>query len=314
MSPQSIGTPLLWIGFTLSVLAVLGLDLAVFHRRAHAVQTREAILWTWIWITLALLFNAGVYLWSGPVRGLEFLTSYLIEQALSVDNIFVFLVIFSYFAVPEDLQHRVLFWGILGAMLLRGIFILLGAALLQKFEWITYIFGGFLLLTGVKLLVQRKSEVHPEKNPLLRLVRRFVPTVSDYRSSHFTVVIAGKRYATLLLLVLVAVEATDILFAVDSIPAIFSITRDPFIVYTSNIFAILGLRALYFILAGVIGRFHHLRVGLALVLAFCGAKMMLEGFYKLPIVASLAVVALLLIGSVVASMLWPPAQLPASPE
>jgi len=308
MGIESIGTPLLWVGFTVFVLAMLALDLGVFHRRAHAVHVREALLWTLVWISLAMIFNVGVYFWFGSERALEFLTGYVIEKALSVDNIFVFLVIFSYFAVPAALQHRVLFWGILGALVMRAIFIFLGAALLQQFHWVMYVFGAFLLFTGVKLLLQRGSEVHPERNPLFRLFRRMVPSVSDYRGSHFTVVEAGKRYATPLLLVLVAIEATDLVFAVDSIPAVFAITRDPFIVYTSNIFAILGLRALYFALAGVMGRFHYLRVGLALVLAFVGAKMMLTDLYKIPIVASLAVVAALLAGSVVASLIRPPTE------
>jgi len=310
MGIESIGTPLLWVGFTVFVLAMLALDLGVFHRRAHAVHVREALLWTLVWISLAMIFNVGVYFWFGSERALEFLTGYVIEKALSVDNIFVFLVIFSYFAVPAALQHRVLFWGILGALVMRAIFIFLGAALLQQFHWVMYVFGAFLLFTGVKLLLQRGSEVHPERNPLFQLFRRMVPSVSDYRGSHFTVVEAGKRYATPLLLVLVAIEATDLVFAIDSIPAVFAITRDPFIVYTSNIFAILGLRALYFALAGVMGRFHYLRVGLALVLAFVGAKMMLTDLYKIPIVASLAVVAALLAGSVVASLFRAPTEPP----
>ncbi|MEK7408046.1 MAG: TerC family protein [Acidobacteriota bacterium] len=313
MGIESVGTPLLWVGFTLFVLAMLGLDLGVFHRRAHEVRVREALLWTLVWITVALLFNVGVYFWFGPERALEFFTGYLIEKALSVDNIFVFLVIFSYFAVPAAFQHRVLFWGILGALVMRAIFILLGAALLQRFHWVIYIFGAFLVFTGVKLFLQRGSEVHPERNPLFRLFRRLVASVGDYRSSHFTVVEAGKRYATPLLLVLVCVEGTDIVFAVDSIPAIFAITRDPFIVYTSNIFAILGLRALYFVLAGVMGRFHYLRVGLALVLAFVGTKMMLTDLYKVPITASLGVVAALLTGSIVASLIRPRAEQPPAP-
>lgn len=310
MGIESVGTPILWIGFTLFVLAMLTLDLGVFHRRAHEVRVREAFIWTLVWIALALLFNFGVYVWFGPERGLEFFTGYLIEKALSVDNIFVFLVIFSYFAVPAAFQHRVLFWGILGALVMRAVFIVLGAALLQKFHWIIYIFGAFLVFTGVKLLLQRTSEMHPERNPLFRLFRRLVPAVGDYRGSHFTTVVAGKRHVTPLLLVLVCVEATDIVFAVDSIPAIFAITRDPFIVYTSNIFAILGLRALYFVLAGVMGRFHYLRAGLALVLAFVGSKMMLADLYEVPIVASLAVIATLLAGSVVASLMRPPAEQP----
>ncbi len=310
MGLETIGTPMLWVGFTLFVLAMLVLDLGVFHRQAHEVRVREAFLWTVVWIALAMLFNVAVYFWFGRESALEFFTGYVIEKALSVDNIFVFLVIFSYFAVPAAFQHRVLFWGILGALVMRVIFIVLGAALLQKFHWVIYIFGAFLVVTAVKLLVQRGSEVHPERNPLFRLFQRLVPSVSDYRGSHFSVVENGKRHATPLLLVLVAIEATDIVFAVDSIPAIFAITRDPFIVYTSNIFAILGLRALYFVLAGVMGKFHYLRVGLALVLAFVGTKMMITDLYKIPILASLIVVAALLAGSIVASLVHRPTKPP----
>ncbi len=307
MGLESIGTPVLWIGFTLLVVAMLGLDLGVFHRRAHEVRIREAVLWTVVWITLALLFNVGVYFSFGPERALEFLTGYLIEKALSVDNIFVFLVLFSYFAVPPALQHRVLFWGIAGAVVMRAIFIVLGAAVLQSFHWVIYLFGVFLIFTGVKLLLQRGAEVHPERNPIFRHFKRLIPAVSDYRGSSFTVVEAGKRYATPLLLVLVAIEATDIVFAVDSIPAVFAITRDPFIVYTSNIFAILGLRALYFVLAGVMGKFHYLKAGLALVLVFVGVKMTITDLYNVPIAASLAVITILLAGSVIISLLRPPA-------
>ena len=240
MPLDSIGTPPLWIGFTLFVLAMLALDLGVFHRKAHVVGIREALAWTAVWITLALGFNVGVYVWFGAERALEFLTGYVIEKALSVDNIFVFLVVFAVFAVPAALQHRVLFWGILGALVMRAVFILAGAALLQRFHWIVYVFGGFLVITGVKLLLHSGDEIHPERNPVYRLFRRLVPAVSDYRGARFTVVESGRRYATPLLAVLVVVEATDVVFAVDSIPAIFAVTIDPFIVYTSNIFAILG--------------------------------------------------------------------------
>jgi tellurite resistance protein TerC len=298
---------MLWIGFTAFVLAMLVLDLSVFHRRAHDVRMREALIWTGVWIGMALLFNLGVYRWFGAKTGLEFLTGYLIEKALSVDNIFVFLVIFSYFRVPGALQHRVLFWGILGALVTRAIFIWLGAALLHRFHWVVYLFGAFLVFTGIKLLLQGESEVHPERNPVLRLFARLVPSVSDYRGARFSVVEAGRRYATPLLTVLVVVETTDLVFAVDSIPAIFAVTRDPFIVYTSNIFAILGLRALFFVLAGTMEKFHYLQVGLGLVLAFVGVKMLLADVYKVPIGISLGVIAALLAGSVVASLLLPPA-------
>ncbi|HMJ57013.1 MAG TPA: TerC family protein [Polyangiaceae bacterium] len=309
---EGIGTPSLWIGFIVFVLAMLLFDLGVINRKAHEIRVREALVWTGVWISLALAFNLGVYFWFGSERALEFLSGYLIEKALSVDNLFVFIVVFSVFAVPAKLQHRVLFWGILGALVMRALFIVLGAALLHKFHWIAYLFGGFLVYTGIKLLVQRADEVHPERNPLFRLFRRFVPSVGHYREGHFTVVEAGKRYATPLLLVLVAIEATDIVFAVDSIPAIFAITTDPFIVFTSNIFAILGLRALYFALAGMMAKFHYLKVGLSLVLVFVGGKMLVAGVYKIPILPSLGVIVALLGGAIVASLLRP-AKTPPAP-
>jgi tellurite resistance protein TerC len=299
---ETIGTVWLWGGFTAFVLAMLALDLGVFHRKAHEVRFREALTWSIVWVALALTFNALIWKWFGPTRGLEFLTGYLIEKALSVDNIFVFLVIFSYFSVPSAYQHRVLFWGILGALIMRAIFIAAGAALITKFHWIIYIFGALLLLTGVKLFVQRNEHMQPEKNPVLRLFRRFVPTVPDFHGQRFTVVKDGRRYATPLLAVLVLVEATDLVFAVDSIPAVFAVTTDPFIVYTSNIFAILGLRAMFFLLAGVMDRFRYLKPGLAAVLVFVGTKMMLTGVYKIPIAASLGVVAGILAVAVVASL------------
>ncbi len=302
---ESIGTPVLWVGFTLFVLAMLALDLGVFHRKAHAVGTREALGWSLFWIALALTFNLVVARSFGAQRGLEFLTGYLIEKALSVDNIFVFLVIFSYFSVPAAYQHRVLFWGVLGAIVFRVIFILLGAALLQAFHWVIYVFGGILLVTGIRLLRSSDEQIHPERNPLLRLVRRFLPVTPEYHGQRFLARIDGRLFATPLLLVLVTVEATDIVFAVDSIPAIFAVTNDPFIVYTSNIFAILGLRALFFLLAGVIGRFQYLKVGLGLVLVFVGVKMVIADFYKIPIVVSLLVVAGLIAGSIVVSLMRP---------
>jgi len=305
MTPHSVGTPLLWIGFTGFVLVALVLDLGLFHRRAHKVSIREAMGWSVVWISLALLFNLGVTRWFGPQSGLEFLTGYLIELALSVDNLFVFLVIFSYFAVPPHLRHRVLFWGILGAMIMRIAFILAGAALLATFHWIEYVFGAFLVYTGVKILFQKETEVHPDKNFMLRLVRRFVPVSKEYHGTHFLIRQAGKLYATPLLLVLLVVETTDVVFAVDSIPAIFGITRDPFIVFTSNIFAILGLRSLFFLLAGMMDRFHYLPVGLGLVLAFVGVKMVIGGHYPIPIGWSLGIVGSLLAGSVAASLLLP---------
>jgi len=303
MPIASVGSPALWVGFTIFVLALLALDLGVFHRKAHEVRFKEALAWSVVWIGLALAFNLLVYQWFGAQRALEFLTGYLIEKALSVDNIFVFIVIFSFFAVPAAYQHRVLFWGIIGALLMRAAFIAAGAALLLRFHWIVYVFGAFLVATGVKLLLQRHDEVRPEQNTVYRLFQRLVPAVKDYRGARFTVVENGKRLATPLLAVLVVIEATDVVFAVDSIPAIFAVTSDPFIVYTSNIFAILGLRALYFLLANVLERFHYLKVGLALVLCFVGGKMLIMDLYKIPIAASLGIVAALLSGSVVASLL-----------
>ena len=308
----SIGTPALWIGFTAFVVAVLALDLGVFHRKAHEVRAKEALVWSGVWITLALLFDLGLYLWFGSERALEFLTGYLVEKALSVDNIFVFLVVFSSFGVPAKLQHRVLFWGILGALAMRAFFVVLGAALLQRFHWVSYLLGAFLVFTGIKLLLRHGIEVHPQKTPLFRLFQRLVPSVDHYESDHFTVVEGGKRYATPLLLVLVAIEATDIVFATDSVPAIFAITTDPFIVYTSNIFAILGLRALYFALASTLERFHYLKVGLSLILAFVGTKMLIAGIYEIPILVSLGVIASLLLGAIVASRFRPPSK-PAHP-
>jgi tellurite resistance protein TerC len=299
---DTMGTPILWGGFLAFVLGMLALDLGVFHRKAHVVGFREAALWSGAWVILALAFGAGIWALDGREHGLEFLTGYVIEKALSVDNIFVFVVIFSAFGVPAAHQHRVLFWGILGALVMRGVFIVVGAAMIERFHWVLYAFGVILLLTGIKLLMQRSIEVHPERNPIFRWFRRIVPAVADYHGGRFTVVKDGRRFATPLLLVLVAIEASDLVFAVDSIPAVFAVTQDPFIVFTSNIFAILGLRAMYFLLADVVTRFTYLKVGLALVLVFVGAKMLLAEVYKIPILASLVVVALLIGGSVVASL------------
>ncbi len=307
MNPETaltVGNPALWIGFTVLVLGLLALDLGVFHRKTHVVGFREALGWSVFWIALALSFNVGVYYWFGSQIALEFLTGYLIEKALSVDNIFVFLVIFSYFAVPAAYQHKVLFYGILGALVMRAVFIVAGATLLAMFHWTIYVFGAALVLLGLKMLLQRDTEVHPERNPLFRLFHHLVPAINEYRGPRFVVWENGRWLATPLLLVLIAVEATDVVFAVDSIPAIFAITRDPFIVYTSNIFAILGLRALFFLLAGTISNLHYLKAGLALVLCFVGSKMLVADVVKIPITASLAVVASLIGGAVVASLLY----------
>ena len=300
MTPERL---FLWIVFNVFVLGMLALDLGVFHRKAHAVTTREATAWCAVWVTLALLFAAGVYTLNGPERALEFVTGYLIEYSLSVDNIFVFIMSFSYFAVPASYQHRVLFWGILGALVMRAIFIATGAALLNAFHWIIYVFGGFLILTGIKMLFAGDEKIEPEKNPVLRLVRRITHVTNEYHGQRSFVRKDRRLWATPLLLVLVVVETTDVIFAVDSIPAIFAITMDPFIVYTSNVFAILGLRALYFLLAGIMEMFRYLKVGLSFVLCFVGAKMMLVDFYKIPIGISLGVVAGILTLSIVASLL-----------
>jgi len=300
---ETIGSPALWIGFLAFVLAMLALDLGVFHRQSRAVSAREALAWSLVWIGLALAFNAAIYYWFGPARALEFLTGYLIEKALSVDNLFVFVVIFSYFSVSPAQQHRVLFWGILGALVMRAVFIVAGGALLQAFHWTIYLFGGLLLVTGVKLLRQKEGDIHPERNPVVRLIARAFPVSTAAAGEAFFVRDAGRWAITPLFMALVTVEVSDLVFAVDSIPAIFAITTDPFIVFTSNIFAILGLRSLYFLLAGMIGRFRYLNIGLAAVLIFVGTKMMLIEWVKVPIVLSLSVVAGLLTISIVASIL-----------
>ena len=303
---ETIASPLLWTVFSVFVLGMLALDLGVFSRKPHEVGFREALTWSVVWVTLAMLFNGWIYLRFGSEKGLEFLTGYVIEKALSVDNIFVFVILFASFAVPKIYQHRVLFWGVIGALLMRAVFIALGAALITRFHWVMYLFGAILIVTGVRLLMQRGDhDAHPENNPLYRAARKIIPAVPDYHGKKFTIVERGKRYATPLLLVLIAIEATDVVFAVDSIPAIFAITKDPFIVYTSNIFAILGLRAMYFLLAGVLDKFHFLKIGLALVLLFVGAKMVIVDFYKVPIGLSLGAIAVLLGGSIAASLIWP---------
>jgi tellurite resistance protein TerC len=303
MTPDSIGSPLLWGGFLCFVLAMLALDLGVFHRKAHTVSIREAAIWSAVWVGFTLLFGAGVHYWYGPERALEFATGYVIEKALSVDNIFVFVVIFGYFAVPNALQHRVLFWGILGALVMRAIFIMLGGAFLAKFHWAIYVFGSILVVTGIKLLIQRNEHYDPAGNPIVKLFRRFMPVSDKYDGQNFFTRIDGKRVATPLFLALLVVEATDVVFAVDSIPAIFAITKDPFIVFTSNIFAILGLRSLYFLLAGVVDKFRYLKLGLSFVLVFVGLKMLLVDYYKVPVGLSLGIIAGILGGSVIASLI-----------
>ncbi len=311
----------MWIGFNLFVLLMLALDLGVFHRKSHAVGVKEALAWSGVWIALALAFNAGIYFWRGGETALQFLTGYLIEKSLSVDNIFVFLLVFSFFGVPAALQHKVLFWGVLGALVMRAALIFAGAALMDRFHWIIYVFGGFLILTGIKMALQKETDVHPDRNPLVRLARKLFAVSPSYDGDRFLTRLAdGRRAMTPLFLVLLAVEATDLIFAVDSIPAIFAVTSDPFIVYTSNVFAILGLRSLYFALAGIMGFFHYLKLGLALVLVLVGTKMTLAGVYKMPIGWALAAVAGIIGLSVAASLLWPPRDgrgegvSPATPE
>ena len=310
MSPgklATIGTPLSLGLFLLAVAAILALDLGVLNRRAHKIRPREAILWTLACVILSLGFNAWIWFTHGSQPALEFFAGYVVEYALSVDNLFVFLIIFGYFAVPEELQHRVLFWGIFGALTLRAVFVVLGAALIAKFHWILYLFGAFLLITGVRLLYQSDEMVEPEGNWVVRIFRRFVPLTQSYHGQKFFVALDSRMYATPLFLVLVLLEATDVVFAVDSIPAVFGITADPFIVFTSNICAILGLRSLYFLLAHVMDRFHYLKYGLGLVLAFIGAKMLAMDVYAVPIALSLGVIAVLLGGAILLSWLRPPA-------
>lgn len=296
---------LLWIAFNIFVLAMLALDLGVFHRRAHVVKIKEALAWSAFWIALALLFNLVIYFWRGPETALEFLTGYLIEKSLSLDNLFVFLLIFSYFRVPPLYQHKILFWGILGALIMRAVFILTGITLIQEFHWVIYIFGGFLILSGIKMGLQKDKEIHPERNPVLRLFRRFMPVTDSYKDNKFFIKRAGRYLATPLFVVLLVIETTDVIFAVDSIPAILAITLDPFIVYTSNVFAILGLRALYFALAGLMRLFHYLHYGLSAILVFVGVKMLLVNIYKIPVALALAVIASILLISVIASIIRP---------
>lgn len=295
----------LWVVFAIFVSAMLALDLGVFHRKAHAVKIKEALLWSAAWIALALLFNLGIYLLLDTHKALSFFTGYLVEKSLSVDNLFVFLVIFSYFSVPKTYQHKVLFWGILGALIMRALFIATGLVIVERLHWVIYVFGAFLVFTGVRMWGKKETEIHPEKNPVLKLFRKFVPVTRRYHGDRFFIRKRARRWATPLFLVLLVIETTDVIFAVDSIPAVLAITLDPFIVYTSNIFAILGLRALYFALAGVTQRLSYLHYGLAAILTFLGLKMLVSGVYKIPIVLALGVVAFILAISVVVSLVRP---------
>ena len=296
----------LWVGFNVFVLAMLALDLGVFHRKAHVVSLKESLTWTVVWIGLSLVFNVAVWHYAGSQKALEFFTGYLIEKSLSVDNIFVFALLFSYFAVPPLYQHQVLFWGVFGALIMRAIMIVLGTALIAKFAWIIYVFGGFLIITGIKMILKREEKIHPERNPVVKWFKRLMPVTPDYRGDRFFVCENGVRMATPLFVVLLLVEFSDLIFAVDSIPAIFAVTNDPFIVYTSNVFAILGLRSLYFALASVMDKFHYLKIGLGMVLTFVGVKMILaHTTWKIDTLVSLGIIALILAASVVLSLMRP---------
>jgi TerC family integral membrane protein len=301
-----MGTPFLWLVFNLFVLAAIVLDLGVFHRRPHKMKTREALTWTLVWVGLTFAFGLSVMHFSGSQRGLEFFTGYVIEKALSVDNLFLFLLIFRAFAVDEKVQHRILEWGILGALLMRGVMIAAGASLIERFSWVLYVFGAFLVFTGLHMLFAKKAEMHPEENRISRFTKKYLRVTNEYQGSKFFARDGGKLFATPLFVVLLIVEITDITLAVDSIPAVFGITRDPFIVYTSNVFAILGLRAMYFLLAGVLGRLRYLTAGLSFVLAFIGAKMMVEPWVHISVEISLGIVAGILLVALAASLLVGP--------
>ncbi|PVY38327.1 TerC family protein [Pontibacter virosus] len=292
-----------WIGFNVFVLLMLALDLGVFNRKAHVVSVKEALTWSAVWISLALIFNGLVYYWFGEAKAVEFLTGYLIEKSLSIDNIFVFVLVFGYFQIPAIYQHKILFWGILGALVMRIIFIFAGVALIEKFHWSVYIFGAFLIYTGYKMFIQKGAAIDPENNPVIKFFRRVMPVTHQLHGDKFFVNVDGKRYATPLFLVLILIETTDLIFAVDSIPAILAITQDQFIVYTSNVFAILGLRSLYFALAHVVDRFVYLSYGLAIILVFVGIKMVMVDLYKIPTFISLLFIALVLTFSVVLSFI-----------
>lgn len=299
MTPELLA----WGGFNLFVLIMLALDLGVFHRKSHVISFKEATGWSAFWIGLALLFNAGLHFWKGGEAGTAFLTGYVIEKSLSVDNIFVILTIFAYFRIPQAYQHKVLFWGILGALIMRAVFIFAGVALIEKFHWIIYVFGAFLILTAIKMLRSHGQEIDPEKNPIVRFCRRLIPVSPNLVGDKFFVREQGKWIATPLFIALLVVEISDLIFAVDSIPAILAISSDPFIVYTSNVFAILGLRSLYFMLAGAVQTFVYLHYGLAAILAFVGGKMLLTDIYKVPVGWALGIVLSLLVTSIAASLL-----------
>lgn len=301
---------IIWIAFIVFIIGLLVLDLWVFHRKSHTIKVREALLLSAFWIALALLFNLGVYFWKGQEIALQFFAAYLLEKSLSVDNLFVFLLIFSYFNVPAPYQHKVLFWGILGALIMRGIFIAAGVVLITKFHWIIYIFGAFLILTGIKMAFQKDKEIHPEKNPIIKLFKKIMPTTASYENDRFFIKRDSRLWATPLFIVLLVIETTDVVFAVDSVPAVLAISHDPFIVYSSNVFAILGLRALFFALSGILRMFRYLNYGLSLILVFIGVKMLLSGSYKMPIWITLTVLAVILAVSIALSLIIKPENKP----
>ncbi|HRS83187.1 MAG TPA: TerC family protein [Smithellaceae bacterium] len=294
-----------WIFFAVFILAMLALDLGVFNRKTHVIQMKEALLWTSFWVTLALSFAVGIYFFYGHEKAVEYVTAYLIEYSLSIDNLFVFMLIFRYFDVPAAYEHKALFWGILLALATRAVFIFAGVALISRFHWVMYIFGAFLIVTGIKMALNKQTEVHPDKNIAIRLLRFVMPVSKNFSGAKFFVVEGGVRYATPMLAVLLALETTDILFAIDSIPAVLAISRDPFIVYTSNVFAILGLRSLFFAISGLMRLFHLLHYGLAAILSFVGVKMLIADFFHVPVGISLLIIASILIASILSSILWP---------
>jgi integral membrane protein, TerC family len=298
-------TVILWTAFNIFVLGMLALDLGVFHKKSEEISVRNALIWTSVWISLAMVFNFFVYQYFGKQEAIEFFTGYVIEKSLSVDNIFVIILIFSYFQVPPSYQHKVLFWGILGALVMRVIFIFAGIELIHRFHWLIYIFGGFLIFTGLKMVFGADNKIEPDKNPVVRLVRKVFPVTANFEGDSFFVRRNHKLWATPLFVVVILIESTDLIFAVDSIPAILAITDNAFIVYTSNVFAILGLRSLYFALSGIEKYFHYLKYGLAAILVFVGVKMCVSDLYKIPIEISLIAIVTMLVISIVASVLFP---------
>ena len=299
-----------WTIFIVFVLTMLALDLGVFNRKAHVIKVKEALLWTLFWVSLSMLFCLGIYYLKGYEKALEFLTAYLIEESLSIDNLFVFLLIFNYFGIPAKYEHKALFWGVLGALVMRGVFIIAGVALITKFHWIIYIFGALLIITAIKITLQKDKKIQPEKNPVLKLLHKIMPVDSSFDGGRFFLKKQGRWFATPLFAIVLVLETTDVIFAVDSIPAVLAISTDPFIVYTSNVFAILGLRSLFFAISGIMRLFHYLNYGLAIVLSFVGIKMLLTDIYKIPILISLGTIATVLLLSIIASILWPAREQP----